>query len=136
MFVTVLRVDAWYMYLLMLRLDVLLKRVLHLEITVKVQMDVNMSFSVCYRFCIEKIFHLDIVLPLLWHVLVSITYGTNISHIKGNSTLVLMHKGIVNGHRLLCNAHIVFEPHRGTAALFLFTYYRPYPLFLFMCLSL
>ena len=26
-----------------------------------------------------------------------ITYGTNISHIKGNNTLVLMHSGIVNG---------------------------------------
>jgi len=37
---------------------------------------------------------------------------------------------------LLCGAHTVLEPHRGTAAFFYFTCYRPFPLFLFMCLSL
>ena len=31
-----------------------------------------------------------------------------------------MHSGIVNGHKLLCDAHAVSEQHRGTAALFLF----------------
>ena len=36
-----------------------------------------------------------------------------------------------------CSYLTVLEPHRGTAALFLyFTHYRPFPLFLFMCLSL
>jgi len=52
-------------------------------------------------------------------MLVSSSYGTDI-HIKGYITLVLMHSGIVNGHQLLCDAHTVLEPHRGTAALFLF----------------
>ena len=48
-----------------------------------------------------------------------LTYGTNIGHIKGNSTgtLVLMHSVIVNGHELLCDARTVLKPHRGTAAL-------------------
>ena len=62
-------------------------------------------------------------------MLVSLTYGTNISHIRGNGTLVLIHSGIVNGYQLLCDAHAVLEPH-------LFTPYRPFQLFLFMCLSL
>ena len=31
-----------------------------------------------------------------------------------------MHSGIVIVHQLLCDAHTVLEPHRGTAALFLF----------------
>ena len=53
-------------------------------------------------------------------MLVSITYGTNISRIKGNSTLVFIHSGIVNGYQLLFDAHTVLEPHRGTAALFLY----------------
>ena len=66
-------------------------------------------------------------------MLVSLNYGMN-RHIKGNITLVLMHSGIVNGYQLLCNARTVLEPHRGTAAFFLFTNYRPFPLF--MCLSL
>ena len=43
-----------------------------------------------------------------------------VNHIKGYITLVLMHTGIVNGYQLLCDAHTVLEPHRGTAALFLF----------------
>ena len=43
-----------------------------------------------------------------------------VNHIKGNITLVLMHSGIVNGYQLLCNAHTVLEPQRGTAAFFLF----------------
>ena len=47
---------------------------------------------------------------------------------------VLMHSGIVNGY-LLCDAHTMLEPHRGTAAFFFFTHYRPFPLVLFMCLS-
>ena len=35
-----------------------------------------------------------------------------------------MHSGIVNGYQLLCDAHTVLEPHRGTAAFFsiLFTF--------------
>ena len=43
-----------------------------------------------------------------------------VNHIKGNISLVLMHSGIVNGYQLLCDAHTVLEPHRGTAAFFLF----------------
>ena len=49
---------------------------------------------------------------------------------------VLMHSSIVNGHKLLCDAYAVSEQHRGTAAFFYFTSYRPFPLFLFMCLSI
>ena len=45
-----------------------------------------------------------------------------------------MHSGIVNGHKLLYDAHAVSEQHRETAAFFYFTRYRPFPLF--MCLSL
>ena len=44
-----------------------------------------------------------------------------VNHIKGNISLVLMHSGIVNGYPLLCDAHIVLEPHRGTAAFHAFT---------------
>ena len=70
-------------------------------------------------------------------MLVSLTYGMNISHIKSNITLVLMHIiGIVNGYQLLFDAHTVLEPHRGTAAFFYFTRYHPFPLFLCTCLSL
>ena len=68
-------------------------------------------------------------------MLVSSNYGMDI-HIKGYITLVLMHSGIVNGYQLLCDAHTVLEPHRGTAAFSFFAHYRPFPLFLFMCLSL
>ena len=53
-------------------------------------------------------------------MLVSINFGMNISHIKGNSTLVLVHSGIVNGHQLLCDALTLLESHRGTAAFFFF----------------
>ena len=59
-----------------------------------------------------------------------------VNDIKGYITLSLMHSGIVNVYQLLCDAHIVLEPHRGSAAFFFFTHYRPFPLFLFMCLSL
>ena len=71
-----------------------------------------------------------ISLPPLWHVGVFLTYGTNISHIKGYITLVLMHNGIVNGYQLLCDAHTVLEPRRGTAA-FLLTVFRFH--FFFLC---
>ena len=71
-------------------------------------------------------------------MLVSLTYGTNISHIKGNSTVVLMHSGIVNGHQLLCDAHTVLEPHRGTAALFLFyslSFFSTFSFYVFVTLT-
>ena len=51
------------------------------------------------------------MIPALMACWVSITYGTNINHIKGNSTFVFMHSGIVNGHQLLCDAHTVLESH-------------------------
>ena len=44
-----------------------------------------------------------------------------INHIKGNISLVLLLSGIVIGYHLLCDAHTVLEPHRGTAAFFFFT---------------
>ena len=48
-------------------------------------------------------------------------------------TLVLMHTaGIVHGYQLLCNAHTVLEPHRGTAAFKNFTHYHSFLLF-FIC---
>ena len=40
-------------------------------------------------------------------------------HIKGNISLVLMHSDIVNGHRLLCDAHTVLN-HIGELQLFSF----------------
>ena len=56
--------------------------------------------------------------------------------LKATALFVLMHSGIVNGYLLLCDAHTVLEPQRGTAAFSFFTHYHPFPLFLFMCLSL
>ena len=70
-------------------------------------------------------------------LLVSLTYGMNsLATLRATLIFVLMHSGIGNGHPLLCNAHTVLEPHRGTAAFFFFTHYHPFPLVLFMCLSL
>ena len=69
-------------------------------------------------------------------LLVSSNYGTNsLTTLRATALFVLMHSGIVNGYQLLCDAHTVVEPHRGTAAS-LVTHYRPFPLFLFMCFSL
>ena len=59
-----------------------------------------------------------------------------LNHIKLRATInfVLMHSGIVNGHKLLCDAHAVSEQHRATMQLyFYFTHYCPFPLFLLMC---
>ena len=42
-----------------------------------------------------------------------------------------MHSGIVNGHQLLCDAHTVLEPHRGTAAFFFFYSLSPFSTFSF-----
>ena len=70
-------------------------------------------------------------------MLVSLTYGTDI-HIKGYITLVLMHSGIVNGHQLLCNAHNVLEPHKGTAAFFLFyslSFFSTFSFYVFVTLD-
>ena len=70
-------------------------------------------------------------------LLVSLTYGTNgLTTLRATLIFVLMHSGIVNGHQLLCDAHTVLESHSRNAAFFFFTHYRPFPLFLFMCLSL
>ena len=57
-------------------------------------------------------------------------------HFKGNINLVLIHSGIVNGRQLLCNAHSVIKPHRGTAALFLFYSLLFFSTFSFDVLSL
>ena len=45
-----------------------------------------------------------------------------------NSTLVLMHSGIVNGYWLLCDTHIV-QNNLGELQLY-FTHYSPFTLFL------
>ena len=52
-------------------------------------------------------------------------------------SLVLMHSGIVNGYPLLCDAHTVLEPHRGTAAFFsiLLTFVLFHFFFLCVCHS-
>ena len=69
-------------------------------------------------------------------LLVSSSYGTNsLTTLRATEIFILMHSGVVNGYQLLCNAHTVFEPHRGTAFFFLNHYCR-FPLFLFMCLTL
>jgi len=72
--------------------------------------------------------------PPLWHVGVS-NIGKNIATLRATSLFVLMHSGIVNGYQLLCDAHTLLEPHRGTADLFLFYSLLSFPLFLFMCLT-
>ena len=56
--------------------------------------------------------------------------------LRATELFVFMYSGIVNGYHQLCDAHTVLEPHKVTEALFYFTRYRPFPLFLFMCLSL
>ena len=40
----------------------------------------------------------------------------SLATLKATSLFILMHSGIVIGYQLLCDAHIVFEPHTGTAA--------------------
>ena len=45
--------------------------------------------------------------------------------LRATQLFVFMHNGFVNEHQLLCDAHMVLEPHRGTAA-FYFTHYRPF----------
>ena len=67
-------------------------------------------------------------------MLVSVTYayGTNIlATLKATEFFVLMHSGIVNEYRLLCEAHIVLEPHIRTFYSLSF-----FSTFSFMCLSL
>jgi len=56
--------------------------------------------------------------------------------LRATALFVPMHSGIVNGYQLLCDAHIVPEPQRGTAAFFFFTHYHPFPLFLFVFVTL
>ena len=58
--------------------------------------------------------------PPVWPVRDFHLWHKQFNHIKGYITLVLMNSGIVNRYQLLCDAHTVLEPHRGTAASFLF----------------
>ena len=52
-------------------------------------------------------------------LLVSSSFGTNsLITLRATALFVLIHSGIVNGYQLLCDAHTVLEPHRGTAAFF------------------
>ena len=37
---------------------------------------------------------------------------------RATQFFVLMHSGIVNEHQLMCDAHTLLEPHRGTTAFF------------------
>jgi len=75
------------------------------------------------KFCIISKF-LQFCLLQLWFLLLvtcwCLIIVPTVNHIRGKSTLVLMHSGIVNGYQLLCDAHTVSEQHRGTSALFLF----------------
>ena len=55
-------------------------------------------------------------IPPLWPVGVFFNlWHKQFNHFKGNITIVLMHDGIVNGYQLMCAAHTVLEPHRGTS---------------------
>ena len=89
--------------------------------------DTRLLYVIIFCYCTFPLFLLEIkanlpineapsLLPVgifnLWH--------KQFIHIKGNITFVLMNSGTVNGYQLLCDAHTVLEPHRGTAALFLF----------------
>ena len=78
------------------------------------------------------------VRPPLWPVGTFNLWHKQFNHIKGNKTLILMHNCIVNGYHSAAVhfSYCAFEPHRGTAAFFYSTHFRPFPLFLFMCLSL
>ena len=60
--------------------------------------------------------------PPSWPVGVVKLWHKQFNHIKGNSTLCSHAQWYCNGYQLLCNAHIVVEPYRGTETLFLFYY--------------
>ena len=53
-------------------------------------------------------------------------WNEHFSHFKGNRTLCSYAQWFVNGYQLLGDAHTVLEPHRGNAAFFHFTRYRPF----------
>ena len=79
----------------------------------------------------------QLVLPPVWYV--GVLQHQQFSHTNGHPiaiTIVLMHSGIVNGYKLLCDAHTVPEQHRGSVALFLFHSFLPVSAISFMCLSL
>ena len=89
----------------------------------------------------EKVINLfhnsqDITRPHGLLVPLTCVWHKQLTTLRATKIFVLIHSGIVNKYQLLCDAQTVLEPHRGTAAFFFFTYYRPFPLFLFMCLSL
>ena len=68
-------------------------------------------------------------------ILFEISYNVEFI-IKGSTIPVLMHSGIVHGYQLLCDAHTVLEPHRGTAAFsFLLTIVLFHFFFLCVCHS-
>ena len=49
-----------------------------------------------------------------------------------------MLSGIVNGYQLLCDAHIMLEPHRGTVAFYLFyslSSFSPFSFYVFVTLT-
>ena len=68
---------------------------------------------------------------------VSSSYSTNsLTTLRATEIFVLMHSGIVNGYQLLCDAHTVLEPYRGTAAFsFLLTIVLFHFFFLCVCHS-
>ena len=75
---------------------------------------------------ITCLFHLFKFIHIRLHrprgLLVLSSYGTNsLTTLRVTALFVLMPSGIENGYQLLCDAHTVLDPHRGTAA-FLFFY--------------
>ena len=83
--------------------------------------------------CRNHLYHF-VCSALWWPVGVVKLWHKHFNHIKGNRNLVLMHSGIVNEYQLLCDAHTLLEPHRGTAGLkkTYFTRDHLFPLF-FIC---
>ena len=78
-----------------------------------------------YPLCLSK--SINMILSLLDQpcgLLLSLTFMAfnSLATLKSThqSLFLYMHSGIVNVYQLLCDAHTVLEPHRVTAALFLF----------------
>ena len=95
-----------------------------------------MNFEIFLKTTSDYVCYIIVVLVMndyvynFWHITASLVFALvacwclfklwhkQFTHIKGNITLVLMHSSIVNGYQLMCDAHTVLEPHRGTAAFF------------------
>ena len=69
----------------------------------------------------------------MWPVSVVKLWHKQLTTLRTTEIFVLMHSGIVNRYQLLCDAHIVLEPHRGTAPFFYFILAIALFHFLFLC---